>query len=221
MYRFYRRMQDMRTTFPNNNGKCNECETGYHLVESKCEKILCPSIDHCSLCQSEDKCAKCDTGYKLDSAKKCKLCAIDYEQDPDSEEFKCRKIDCSHIQHCTKCKTSYECETCEESFKGSLCSICAEGFQPYVSDDGFFCIDGESCNDKVKNCIVCQSDTECQQCQLPYTGPKCDECIYGYKKDDENAHQFYKILISHQFKLKWTNLQSKLKIKLPKLTLLL
>ena len=79
-------------SFINYLGNC-VCEKGYHLVESKCEKILCPSLDHCSLCESENKCSKCETGYRLNSAKTCNLCDIEYEQDPESEEFKCRKTD--------------------------------------------------------------------------------------------------------------------------------
>lgn len=186
------------------SGACvNRCATGQYLGQDNACKS-CPN--RCSACTEYLKCSRCKKPYNWGQI--CQYdCVGCYEycnkehgciSECDSNYYKSydvvrRGYICSHCPgNCTACTNSTLCNECTTGHWGSYCQYecsgcngtcnqhygcsagCEIGHFVRKIDNGFLCY---NC---IVNCLICQNDTSCEECNDGYfltDGRDCIPCL--------------------------------------------
>ncbi|CAG8432925.1 6071_t:CDS:10 [Diversispora eburnea] len=157
-------------------GKCTECDKGFHLFENDC--ISCPY--GCETCDGDGKCNECKSGTG------CAPCDSSCVSCFSGGEFGCLSCSNGRVYSNGRCVKPAECvnETFVNSNK-TFCNPCSNGCQSCHSEgkcskcfEGYI-LDEEKCvktcpDGKFKNQTICSAcDQACNTCN----GPSSEQCL--------------------------------------------
>lgn len=170
-------------------GHCSDCAEGYSPNGDKClsngvDPTQCspnpceedPCIHGICRCNITDKgpaaVCLCDSGYTGDT---CNSCAPDYAPDG----LNCVFDNCQ-VKDIFTCNCDENGQNCKQN--GQPCSPGAEAIVKISQKcDTQTCKNGGSCTcDPVTGISACQ-------CEFPYTGTNCEDCLYGYEKNRQGV----------------------------------
>lgn len=167
----------------NNARTCSGCQTGYDLVDGKCQlhdcgagKYLdmsdgkCYSCSNgCKSCTGPDACTECENAYNLESGY-CIMKTCEAGMYLNSETGEC--LSCPAT--CTTCATvmtsseTPQCTSCAEGYKlDEATATCVElncSDAEYVK--GNECL---PCSGTISNCLTCSGENTCTVCENGFT----------------------------------------------------
>ena len=174
------------------------CVFMFGLISALLCFFLYPNDILCNITSNKYLCNKkiCNQGFFGSDCLECKICINGYCDGSGTITGTGKCI-------CNKGWSGKLCDTCDNGYYGSNCSICScvNGIcdnnlpdkcichQPYVGNECNKCLYnyyGVNCTKKCTNinCLEnkCNNDGSCKKCTLGYTGKDCDKCDKYYKK---------------------------------------
>ncbi len=183
------------------------CQDGYDSEGATCVPNWCHALacahGSCALegnnpyCKCEEgyigpRCDECDTGYSPNNGK----CLPDGVDPSQCTPNPCENDPCAHgVCRCNPKDNSAVC-LCDSGYTGKTCTDCAPDYTP----DGLNCVFNNCAtgteNDKCKE-TTCGKGGTCAcdpitgiaacECEFPYTGDYCNECLYGYNMQEDGT----------------------------------
>ena len=171
----------------NKGDVCNLCKTDYYFIENQRNKCYYKinfenfykegdayfpcnkSIEYCNKCNVKDTCQQCNTNYYFiaNDRKKCetgKDLKKYYTNDNGISYFLCSTT----MENCDECYNDHFCYLCKSSYflkfdDNKECFLESD----LKKDKTYYRLNSthyKKCSDNIKNCDICSSGEECDQC---------------------------------------------------------